>query len=120
MIILKVPYAEKDQAKALGARWNKERKIWYVPDGAAATPFERWIAPGNAPGAAHAAASPSRPARIDSLAGKTSVGAYYLNLEHACNPFEECPVCRPKLQASGWLDQHALLKQLLVTLKTPR
>lgn len=117
MIILKVPYAEKDQAKALGARWNKERKIWYVPDGAAATPFERWIAPGNAPASGPASA---KPARVDSVAGKTSVGAFYLDLAHPCNPFEECPVCLPKLQASGWLAQHALLKELLVSLKTPR
>ena len=39
MKILKVPYAEKDQAKALGARWNNERKSWYVPDGQDAAPF---------------------------------------------------------------------------------
>ena len=27
---LKVPYAEKDQAKKLGARWDAGRKLWYV------------------------------------------------------------------------------------------
>jgi hypothetical protein len=30
---LKVPYAEKDQAEALGARWEPSRRCWYVPDG---------------------------------------------------------------------------------------
>ena len=30
-ILLKVPFNEKDQAKALGARWNVEVKQWYVP-----------------------------------------------------------------------------------------
>lgn len=43
---LKVPYAEKDQAKALGAKWNAPEKVWYVPDGMALGPFHRWL-PGN-------------------------------------------------------------------------
>lgn len=31
-VYLRVPFAEKDSAKALGAWWDKERKLWYVPD----------------------------------------------------------------------------------------
>lgn len=42
-ISLKVPFNEKDQAKALGARWNAESKHWYVPQGIDATPFEKWV-----------------------------------------------------------------------------
>jgi Domain of unknown function (DUF5710) len=42
-IALKVPFNEKDQAKALGARWNAESKHWYVPQGVDATPFEKWF-----------------------------------------------------------------------------
>ena len=42
-IDLKVPYAEKDAAKALGARWDPAKKIWYVKDVADFTPFTRWI-----------------------------------------------------------------------------
>lgn len=42
-INLKVPFNEKDQAKALGARWNAEIKQWYVPQGVDSTPFEKWI-----------------------------------------------------------------------------
>jgi general L-amino acid transport system permease protein len=30
---LNVPYAEKDAAKSLGARWNPAKKRWYVPPG---------------------------------------------------------------------------------------
>ncbi|XLZ70402.1 DUF5710 domain-containing protein [Massilia sp. SR12] len=41
---LKVPYAEKDEAKRLGARWDPTRKKWYVPQGVDAAPFSRWIA----------------------------------------------------------------------------
>ena len=42
-ISLKVPFNEKDQAKALGARWNAEMKLWYVPQGVEAAPFEKWF-----------------------------------------------------------------------------
>lgn len=40
--ILNVPYAEKDEAKRLGAKWDATRKKWYVPDGVNAEPFSRW------------------------------------------------------------------------------
>lgn len=30
MLILNVPYNEKDDAKSLGARWNPTVKKWYV------------------------------------------------------------------------------------------
>ena len=42
-ISLKVPFNEKDQAKSLGARWNAEAKLWYVPQGVDAAPFEKWV-----------------------------------------------------------------------------
>ena len=41
---LKVPYAEKDEAKRLGARWDAARKKWYVPQGVDVAPFARWAA----------------------------------------------------------------------------
>ena len=48
---LKVPFNEKEQAKSLGARWNAEAKLWYVPQGIDAAPFEKWLssAPNLAP-----------------------------------------------------------------------
>ena len=42
-INLKVPFNEKDQAKSLGARWDAQAKLWYVPIGIDATPFEKWF-----------------------------------------------------------------------------
>ncbi|WP_157199584.1 DUF5710 domain-containing protein [Methylomonas koyamae] len=30
---LNVPYAQKDAAKALGARWDASNKKWYIPAG---------------------------------------------------------------------------------------
>jgi len=47
---LKVPNAEKDQAEALGARWEPSRRCWYVPDGVDLLPFRRWF-PEQGPGA---------------------------------------------------------------------
>ncbi|MDB5919892.1 MAG: hypothetical protein JWR40_4126 [Massilia sp.] len=113
MKMLKVPYAEKDQAKALGARWNAERKAWYVPDGTEAAPFERWLAPGA--GEVHGA-DKGRTAKVDSYVGKPTVGEHYFALEHDCNPFSECAQCRPALVASGWLAAHDAVKLVIAAL----
>ena len=40
---LNCPFAEKDQAKALGARWDKNLKQWYVPADIALEPFKKWL-----------------------------------------------------------------------------
>lgn len=42
---LDVPFAEKDQAKALGALWNPDEEIRrrYVPEGVDTTPFKKWF-----------------------------------------------------------------------------
>jgi hypothetical protein len=42
-INLTTPFAEKDAAKALGARWDSARKIWYVVNPLDLAPFMRWI-----------------------------------------------------------------------------
>lgn len=42
-INLTVPFAEKDEAKRLGARWDGGGKVWYVPDGVDASAFGRWM-----------------------------------------------------------------------------
>ena len=42
-LTLEVPFAEKDEAKALGARWNPEAKKWFVPEGVAQDKFTKWI-----------------------------------------------------------------------------
>jgi DNA helicase-2/ATP-dependent DNA helicase PcrA len=40
---LKVPYAEKNDAKALGAEWDATRKVWHVAAGVDLKPFARWL-----------------------------------------------------------------------------
>jgi hypothetical protein len=46
---LRVPYSEKDEAKGLGARWDAELRLWFVPDGTNPAPFARWLAPAFSP-----------------------------------------------------------------------
>lgn len=43
-IYLNVPYAQKDEAKALGARWDATNKKWYVPADKDITLFTKWHA----------------------------------------------------------------------------
>ena len=40
---LNCPYDEKDACKAIGGRWDPERKKWYVPTGVNPAPFEKWL-----------------------------------------------------------------------------
>lgn len=39
---LAVPYVEKEEAKGLGARWDREVRSWYVPEGVDIALFEKW------------------------------------------------------------------------------
>jgi hypothetical protein len=41
-LLLNVPFAAKDQAKGLGARWDPQQRSWYVPLGADIQPFAPW------------------------------------------------------------------------------
>lgn len=41
-LYLSVPYRDKDIVKALGARWDGERRQWFAPDGAPPERFARW------------------------------------------------------------------------------
>ncbi len=38
-----VPYAEKDEAKQLGAIWDNKTKAWFIPEERETLPFEKWI-----------------------------------------------------------------------------
>ena len=41
-IYLNVPFSEKDEAKALGAKWDRRAKAWYARDDMELEPFKRW------------------------------------------------------------------------------
>ena len=40
---LAVPYKEKEQAKRLGAKWDRSEKSWYAPEGANLDQLARWL-----------------------------------------------------------------------------
>lgn len=40
---LAVPYKEKEQAKKLGAKWDKDNRLWYAPEGTDLTPLAAWM-----------------------------------------------------------------------------
>lgn len=69
---LKVPFNEKDQAKALGARWNAELKQWYVPQGVDSAPFEKWFTNSPAP-----ASTPTKIAAKSSTPATTAPDAVF-------------------------------------------
>ena len=39
---LNCPYAEKDEAKDLGARWDMKARKWFVPDDVDRDLFRKW------------------------------------------------------------------------------
>lgn len=43
MLYLDVPYQEKDEAKALGARWNPDMKKWFVENKRNYYKFKKWF-----------------------------------------------------------------------------
>lgn len=42
-LALEVPFAQKDLARAAGAKWDKESKSWYAPEGADIEALGRWL-----------------------------------------------------------------------------
>eukprot|EP01045_Picozoa_sp_COSAG04_P022952 COSAG04_NODE_2663_length_3766_cov_2.381238_5_plen_81_part_01 len=40
---LRCPFAEKDEAKGLGAAFDWTSRVWYVPAGRDLAPFSRWL-----------------------------------------------------------------------------
>jgi len=42
-INLNCPFADKEEAKALGARWDGMSKVWYVMDVVDLKPYAKWL-----------------------------------------------------------------------------
>ena len=49
---LDTKYKDKDEVKALGARWEPHQRKWYVPKGMSLRPFARWLPQADQPHAA--------------------------------------------------------------------
>ncbi|EDB8709740.1 DUF1738 domain-containing protein [Salmonella enterica subsp. enterica serovar Schwarzengrund] len=70
---INVPFKEKDEAKGLGARWDRQQQSWYVPPGVDTAPFAKW-----AQGAATAAQQVTQ-----EQAQKTAQARQYLAVPYA-------------------------------------
>jgi len=68
---LNVPFAQKDEAKALGARWDAVPKKWFVPADKDITLFARWQAES---GAVQSSGLKTSPAKTGSSSRKTAAG----------------------------------------------
>lgn len=91
---LKVPFAEKEEAKKLGARWDATRKIWYVEDKEDLSPYSRW-AP--SPNTLSDADTPigKPPVTKTQSTGKVIVGSQYIAHQQICEclPWDVCAKC---------------------------
>jgi hypothetical protein len=43
IIILEVPFNEKDEAKSLGAKWDAKARKWYISESTDKDKFQKWI-----------------------------------------------------------------------------
>jgi len=68
---LNVPFAQKDEAKALGARWDAVPKKWFVPADKDIALFARWQAES---GAVQSSGLKTSPAKTGSSSRKTAAG----------------------------------------------
>ena len=99
---LKVPFAEKDEAKRLGARWDPANKVWYVKDVADLSAFARWsptsanVQHGTTP---KPAATSAKPATASAM---VKVGSHFFELACDCLPWEGCAKCQQAVEAKGW------------------
>lgn len=93
---LKIPFAEKDEAKKLGARWDGARKIWYVDDKLDMAPFSRWSPTPHEVGGDEAVPK-GKPAPRQQTTGKVIVGSAYVEQTKVCEclPWELCEKCEP-------------------------
>lgn len=90
---LQVPFAEKDQAKKLGARWDGTLKVWYVPANTDLAPFAKWQpTPGD--GAPASAPRAGAPKNLQAT-GKFIVGSAFVEQARCCDclPWEVCKQC---------------------------
>jgi len=77
---INVPFKEKDQAKSLGAKWDRAEQSWYIPPGVNPEPFSRWAAKGAEKGAEAptAAERPEGNTKVATAPDNAPAGRVYL------------------------------------------
>lgn len=93
---LRVPFAEKNEAKNLGAKWDPDERAWYVPAPLDTTLFARWMESSEGPGAfaPPANAEPILAAGAQEASQALSLAAYISNAQD---------VVRRHLSARVWV-----------------
>lgn len=98
-INLVTPFAEKDAVKALGARWDGTRKVWYIQDVKDLSPFIKWIPDMNAAVDTNAVAIPSAPKAQAKPTAKAGVITHSISTVAQCScnvlPWDDCVHSRP-------------------------
>ena len=91
-INLKVPFAHKEAAKELGARWDAARKIWYVIDPESLEVFSDWMPEAEATSSTSASLKPAEPNKARSSPG-VFTGPKVLQPVCTCavQPWDACP-----------------------------
>jgi hypothetical protein len=94
---LRVPYAQKDAAKALGARWDAARKLWYVLDPSDLNAFADWLPEASSQQPATSAAHGAKVLQAQPPKSASAGGVFTGPKEWAplCDctalPWEDCP-----------------------------
>lgn len=94
-----VPFREKNEAKELGAKWDKQERTWYVPAGTDLTPFEKWTqaAPTpavEAPQAETASTHQERPSAATAAPGVDQEGQKMTDRQYLAVPYGEREVAK--------------------------
>lgn len=93
---LRVPFAEKDQAKKLGARWDATRKLWYIEGVADLGPFDKW-APSPHDASSTAASDAGKSSKKPAVDSFVITGSNFVGQERVCDclPWDVCNKCEP-------------------------
>ncbi len=98
---LQVPFAEKDDAKQLGARWDPKGRLWYVKDVTDLAPFAQWLTTSEQKSKSTSEAKPAVHARASSSSVQNT-GPQFFVLECDCLPWVGCAKCQEVVKEKAW------------------
>lgn len=85
---LVVPFDDRAHVKALGARWDMQRKLWYILDGHDATKFSRWNLPIDGSIGYGSTLRKEDRSKVSLYVDMVPRSAWYSNLRSELNPIE--------------------------------
>jgi hypothetical protein len=103
-IYMKIPFAEKEFAKALGAGWDWDAKLWFAPTPEVRAKCMRWP---EVPAPAKQKPKPTVQAEVDAQEAVMNagtqpiVGDRYFDLNCGCVPWDLCATCQRVMAVMG-------------------